>query len=78
VNDQEYISHLKSHIRSQDSLLGKQAEQLMMQAGNIEQLEKKVEQLLFMLQKQGVKKNSQNSHQAPSKDLFVAKNKSLR
>ena len=78
MNDQEYISHLKSHIRSQDSLLAKQAEQLKIQAGKIEQLEKKVEQLLFMLQKQGVKKNSQNSHHAPSKDLFVAKNKSLR
>ena len=42
MSDQEYISHLKSHIRSQDSLLAKQAEQLMIQAGKIEQLEKKV------------------------------------
>ena len=56
MNDQEYISHLKSHIRSQDSLLAKQAEQLRIQAGKIEQLEKKVEQLLFMFQKQGGKK----------------------
>ena len=63
VTDQEYIRQLESTIS--------------LQAGQILLLEKKVEQLLLLLQQQGIKKDSHNSHLAPSKDLF-SKKRSLR
>jgi transposase len=63
VSDQEYIRQLESTISIQ-------ADQILI-------LEKKVEQLLLLLQKAGIKKDSHNSHFPPSKDVF-AKKKSLR
>ena len=77
MTEKEYISLLKSHISAQESQLALQSEQLKLQADKILLLEKKVEQLLSALQKQGIKKDSHNSHLPPSKDVFVAK-KSLR
>jgi transposase len=85
VTEDEYISLLKSHIGAQGSQLAMQAEQLKQQANQLKlqadmiiSLNKKVKELLSELQRQGIKKDSHNSHLPPSKDLFVNKNKSLR
>jgi transposase len=84
VIQQEYIllleSHLaekESHLAEKESQLAEKESQLKEREDTIALLKKEVEHLLSMLEKQGVKKGSHNSHLPPSKDLFV-KNKSLR
>ena len=70
MTKEEYISELELKVSYQESQLSLQAEKIVL-------LEEKIEQLLLLLQKQGIKKDSRNSHLPPSKDLFSSK-KSLR
>lgn len=70
MTQDEYISELELKISLQESQLALQAEKIIL-------LEQKIEQLLVLLQKAGIKKNSHNSHLPPSKDIF-SKKKSLR
>jgi transposase len=62
---------------SDTELISQQKVQLDSQSKEIQSLKEKVELLLDLLQKKGIKKDSHNSSLAPSSDLFT-KNKSLR